>query len=58
MSKKYDDLAALIREDAGARAYYNRLPDYVKDQMSARSDSINSFESLQDYAENLTRGDG
>ncbi len=58
MGKKYSGLQALIQDDSGARAFYNRLPDYVKDQMSAREDSINSFESLRDYVDNLTRGDG
>ena len=58
MGKKYKDLSALIEDDADARAFYTQLPDYVRDQMSARTSSINSFESLLDYADNLTRGDG
>ena len=58
MSKKYKDLSVLMENDSGARAFYSLLPDYVKDQMNARADSINSFESLRDYVDNLTRGDG
>lgn len=58
MGQKYQDLSALLNQDAGARAFYNCLPDYVKEQMGPRADSINSFESLRDYVDNLTRGDG
>ncbi len=54
---KYSSLQNLIQNDAQALAYYNDLPDYVKDHMKTRSQNINSFESLQDYAENLLRGD-
>ena len=58
MSRKYASLDQLLKSDPKARAYFDRLPEYVRDQMSARSDSINSFESLSDYADNLLRGDG
>jgi len=58
MSRKYASLDQLLKSDPEARAYFDRLPEYVRDQMSARSDSINSFESLSDYADNLLRGDG
>ena len=58
MDKKYDSLSALIEHDPDARAFYERLPGYVREQMAAREDSINSFESLSDYVDNLTRGDG
>lgn len=54
---KYDNIQSLIENDSEARKYYSALPDYVKDQMSQRADSVNSFESLIDYAENLLRGD-
>jgi len=58
MDRKYDTLSALLDQDPDARAFYDRLPDYVRQQMAAREDSINSFESLSDYVDNLTRGDG
>ena len=57
MQKKYANLSDLIKDDQKANKYYNSLPEYVKEQMSSRSSSINSFSSLKDYAENLTRGD-
>lgn len=57
MSVKYSDLQSLIFQDTEARQYYNELPDYVRDQINTRSDNVNSYESLRDYAENLLRGD-
>lgn len=58
MSKKYASLAQLLADDARARAYYDRLPEYVREQIRSRASSVNSYESLADYADNLTRGEG
>lgn len=58
MSEKYASLNRLLAENAEARAFYSRLPGYVKEQINSRADSINSIESLTDYADNLTRGEG
>lgn len=55
--KKYTDLDELIQNDAEAKSYYEKLPEYVREQMSQRKQGINSFNSLRDYADNLTRGD-
>lgn len=57
MPMKYPNLEALLMQDMAAQRYFNRLPDYVQSQIVTRAGSINSFASLQDYAENLTRGD-
>lgn len=57
MSKKYPDLDTLIKDDQEANQYFKMLPDYVKDQIKQRSHHVNSLASLQDYAENLLRGD-
>jgi hypothetical protein len=54
---KYSDLYSLIQQDAEAGRYYSSLPDYVKQSIGQRSSSVNSFESLRDYAENLLRDD-
>ena len=56
--KQYPDLFVLLRSEPEARQYYETLPAYVQDQISARADGVNSFASLKDYAQNLTRGDG
>jgi hypothetical protein len=55
---KYHDLTELLEKDLQAKIYFNKLPDYVRDQIRTRSGNVNSFDSLKDYAENLTRGDG
>lgn len=57
MNKKYSDLTSLINNDSKAKSYYDSLPDYVREQISSRGSGVNSLASLQDYAENLLRGD-
>ncbi len=57
MKPKFENLYVLMEEDAQADDYFHSLPDYVQDQISQRADSVNSLESLRDYAENLLRGD-
>lgn len=57
MHKKYSGLTELINQDAEANQYFSSLPDYVREQISSRGDGVNSLASLQDYAENLLRGD-
>ena len=55
--KKYHDIHALIQSEPEAKRYFDKLPDYVRDQICDRPDGVNSYASLQDYAENLLRGD-
>lgn len=57
MDKKYPDLYALIAENQQAHSYFSTLPDYVQEEIDHKATRVNSFESLRDYAENLTRGD-
>ena len=49
---------ALFRHDHKAEAYFESLPDYVRDQISMRVKNVNTFDDLQGYADNLLRGDG
>lgn len=55
MTPKYNDLGELLAADAGARAFYKALPDYLKDHMAQRAPDINSFESLRHYVDNLVQ---
>lgn len=57
MGKKYRELFELIEADGQAKQYFEKLPDYVQETICQRAGRVNSFESLQDYAQNLTRGD-
>ena len=54
---KYANLNALLKADPRAREYFNSLPDYVRQQMASNPGGINSMDSLQTYANNLTQGD-
>lgn len=54
---KYPDLYAVLNNEPEAKQYFEKLPDYVREQISTRADGVNSFESLRDYADNLLRGD-
>lgn len=55
---KYPDLNALLQSEPEAKRYFETLPDYAREHISTRADSVNSFESLKDYAENVLRGEG
>ena len=54
----YRNLYALLQNDPNAKHYFDTLPDYVREQIRTRSSGVNSFASLKDFAQNLTRGDG
>ena len=54
---QYPNLNVLLHSDSEARHYVETLPDYAREQISSRSNSVNSLASLKDYAQNLLRGD-
>lgn len=55
--QKYPDMYELFKCDAQAKQYFDALPGYVQEQIKTRAQGVNSFASLQDYAENLLRAD-
>ncbi len=57
METKYNDMYALLNNEPEARRYFDELPSYVREQITTRADSVNSYSGLRDYAENLLRGD-
>ena len=57
MDKQYPNLDGLLKQDTGAKAYWDGLPDYIREQIETRGDNVQSLESLKNYAENLLRGD-
>lgn len=57
MQQKYPNVNQLIEDDVRAKAYYDKLPNYVQESIQERAQGVNSFESLCHYAENLTQGD-
>ena len=54
---QYANLNVLLHSDSEARHYFETLPDYAREQISSRFDSVNSLAGLKDYAQNLLRGD-
>ena len=40
---KYPDMHALLSQEPEARAYFDALPDYVREQMQTRSQGVNSW---------------
>ena len=57
VERKYENMYAMFEEDSNAKRYFNGLPDYVREQISSRANSVNTYSGLRDYAENLLRGD-
>ena len=57
METQYKSMNVMLERDPEAKSYFNSLPDYVREQISTRSDSVNTYSGLRDYAENLLRGD-
>lgn len=55
--EKYYDMYELFKIDQNAKQYFDKLPIYVREQISTRANGVNTFENLKDYAENLLRGD-
>lgn len=53
----YKDLYTLIHDDPEANQYFRSLPNYIRESIGQRAESINSIESMRDYVENLTRDD-
>lgn len=56
--KEYQGLGDMLKNNPEIFDYYTGLPKYVRSMIAMRSDKLHSFEALQDYADNLLRGDG
>lgn len=57
MRDNYSGLNDLVNNDETAKKYFANLPEYIRDQLNERRDSINSMESLKNYVDNITRMD-
>lgn len=56
--KEYNGLGDMLKHNPEAFSYYTGLPKYVRSMIAMRSDNVCSFETLQNYADNLLKGDG
>ena len=52
-----EGLHALLSQNSEAQKYFNSLPDYIRDMIGERADSVQSLDELHRYAENLLAGD-
>lgn len=57
MASSYYDLFDLLEQDIEAEEFYAELPEYIREMIEDRADSIRSTEDLQSYADNLLSGD-
>ena len=56
--KEYQGLGDMLKNNQEAFSYYTSLPKYVRSMIAMRSDNIHTFDTLQNYADNLLSGDG
>lgn len=54
---RYHNLTEMLAVNHAAHAYFNGLPDYIREMIVERGDNVHSPSELQGYAEKLLRGD-
>ena len=54
--KQYDGLYSLMEQDDAADEYFDALPEYIKDSICQRADSIRSRSELESYTHILLHG--
>ena len=54
---RYHNLTEMLAVNHAAHAYFNGLPDYIREMITERGASVHSPDELQGYAEKLLRGD-
>lgn len=52
-----EGLCTLLAQNSEAQKYFDSLPDYIKDMIEDRADSVQSLDELHRYVENLLAGD-
>ena len=53
MSERFYDLFDLLEEDSEAEEFYQELPEYVREFIEDRADSVRSLEDLRQCADNF-----
>ncbi len=57
MAQNYDGLRELLSQDQKANEIFLSLPAYVREQISQRDSAVHNVQELEDYADNLLKGD-
>ena len=52
-SKRYDGLYSLMEQDDAAEEYFDALPEYIKDSICQRAETICSRSELESCAHTL-----
>ncbi len=55
--ERFHNLTELLAIHPASRAYFNSLPDYVREMILSRGGSVHTDRELYGYAEKLLRGD-
>ena len=55
--ERYHNLTEMLAINRTAHAYFDSLPDYIREMISERGASVHSPAELHGYAEKLLRGD-
>ncbi|PWM35887.1 MAG: hypothetical protein DBX66_07780 [Clostridiales bacterium] len=51
-------LQSLLQQCPGARAYYNTLPEHIRQLVARNGERIQTVAKLERYAQNLLEADG
>lgn len=54
----YPDLYALLYSDPEARQRFETLPAHTRGQIKTHASNSSVLDSLKDFSENVTRGEG
>lgn len=54
---RFHNLTELLTINHAAHAYFDDLPQCVREMIASRGDNVHSAEELHAYAEKLLRGD-
>ena len=53
----YANLGELLKRDLAAYDHFTSLPVYARSMIAQHSENMHSLEELQNYADNVLRGD-
>ena len=54
---RYHNLTEMLAVNHTAHAYFDSLPDYIRQMITERGSNVHTADELQAYADKLLRGD-
>ena len=55
--ERYHNLTEMLAVNHTAHAYFDSLPDYIRQMITERGSNVHPADELQAYADKLLRGD-